>query len=583
MDPIQEILSLLGQSEIDDEQKTRLAELYASLTDEQLAEVESTLSDEFDRVRSGDITADSVAYLTNIADAVDAVRAIAQSHIEEANARADVVAQLESRMQAVSEPQAEEPEPELEPEIEIEEVPVLVDAGIVETAPQAEAPVVEAAPVETVTAATATKGEIMSRTPKQFTAQEAPRNRVTIKAAGGGLFDNTHQIEESLIDRYRDLAGTGRHGVGRFRVATIEGNAPDSRRLADNRVTDVNDMVTEVRQAITTPGGAESLIAAGGICAPVDVYYGLDSISQAGRPLREALAQFTSRRGGISFSTPLGLDDILFSTTPTVGNAIGVVTEAQDAAGDVTKSIQCIECGDQVEVRVDAVYLNLCFGNFMSRTFPERDSQFTDLSLAQFARVSEQRLLAAMAANSTPVNAPQNLGASRDLITALNSAAINYRARHRMPVGGTVDVVLPAWVGLGLLPDDQTNALQSFGEQFTYTSAWVEARLAERNIRVINWFQDDFTTAVTAGGPLNAYPSTFFALMFHPGAHVFVDSGTLDIGVYRDSTMIAENKFGTFTEEFWTTAMWGLESLKINFSLCASGASAGSVAPTCGS
>lgn len=628
MDPIQEILSLLGQTESSDESTARLEELYASLEDAQLVDLETALTDEFDTVRAGDITPEVVTHLTSIAGAIDKIRASAEERIATATqlaadaeaaqtAQAEVLAELDKRVKpadaapadgadktadadstelAVEAVQLEEENTETEATIVVEDADeaavVETEAVVTEEAVVVDAPVeaaveeveTEEVPTETTTTpATATKEQIMSRTPKQFAAEATATPALTIRAAGGGTFDNILSVEDALIERYRDLMGTGRHGVGRFRVASIDTPYAADRKLADNRVTDVTDMVNEIRNAATTSGGVESLVADGGICAPVDVHYGLQTIATAGRPLRDAITTFQSKRGGIQFVRPLTLADINAATTPSAGNAIGVITEAQDAASTFNKSSQFIECGDLVEARIDAVYNQLRFGNFMERTFPERVSQFTDLSLAAYARFSEQRLFNRLEANSTDVFAPQELGASRDLLTTLNRTAINYRARNRMPVNATLDIILPAWVGMGLLPDDQTNALQAYPQQFEVTVSTIETWLRQRNINVLAWFQDDFTTAQASGGALNAYPSTFEVLMFHPGAHVLVDGGTLDIGVFRDAGMIADNVFGTFSEEFWTAAMWGLESLAIHFSLCASGASAGSIAPTCGS
>jgi hypothetical protein len=237
-------------------------------------------------------------------------------------------------------------------------------------------------------------------------------------------------------------------------------------------------------------------------------------------------------------------------------------------------------CGDEVSIEVEANWLYLQFGNVIARTNPERTSQFTDQAIARFARYSEQKLFNAMIANSTNVTTVQELGAVRDYLTQMNRAAINYRARHRMAINAPLRTVVPLWV-IGLLQDDQTKALQSYPEQFELAVADIERWLRQRNVTV-TWFQDDFTDNQNAG-VLNTYPATFQSLLYHEGAHVYVDNGVLDLGLVRDSTLIASNNFQTFTEEFWNTGMWGVESLALNWSLCANGASAGSLDPVCGS
>lgn len=622
-----EIQSLLSQGDLSDEQSARLEELYSSLEDGQLAALEASLTEEFDTIRAGENPAESITHLRALVAGVERVRLIAKDRLDtaaalaaaEAEATELAVAVHGAQQAAVVEPEAEEAEEVEETEeteevaeeavaeeteevaeetpAETEEVEAEVEAEKVETEPEAEAEEaeeeeeVEAEEVETeeantgdpheATVATATQEEIMSRTPKQFAA-EPTHPTFELLRAGGGTFADFREIDEALVERSRDLMGTGPQGVGRFRVASITNPISEARQLPANKVTDVTEMVDEIRYAVTKRGGAESLTADGGLCAPVENFYGLANISQASRPLRDALPVFQARRGGIQYMRPLSIADINATTTPTSDYAIGVVTEANDASSTYDKEYQTIDCGDLVTVKVDAVYNQLRFGNFIARTDAERVANFTDLSVAAYARFSERRLIDKMVANSTIVHAPQVLGALRDFLTRINQVAINYRARHRMPVDATLDTVIPAWV-VGLLGDDQVNALQSYPEQYDVGRAKVEAWLSERNINVLNWFQDDFIDATVSDGPINAYPTSFKVLMFHPGAHTIVDNGVLDLGVYRDSTLIADNMFGTFSEEFWSEAMWGLESLAVTFALCASGASAGSVEPSCGS
>jgi hypothetical protein len=188
-----------------------------------------------------------------------------------------------------------------------------------------------------------------------------------------------------------------------------------------------------------------------------------------------------------------------------------------------------------------------------------------------------------LAGTKSSLNAPQKLGATRDFLTSINRAAINFRSIHRMPKTATLDLRLPAWVGMGLLPDDQTNALQSYPEQFEVTASTVERWLGQRNVRVAAWYEDDFTTAAADEGGVNNYPATFKVILTHPGYYGVVDNGELVIGLFRDGTMINDNVFRTFAEEFWNLASWGVDAWDIEYSLCENGASAGSVDPTCGS
>ena len=49
--------------------------------------------------------------------------------------------------------------------------------------------------------------------------------------------------------------------------------------------------------------------------------------------------------------------------------------------------------------------------------------------------------------------------------------------------------------------------------------------------------------------------------MFPEGTLLFLDGGTLDLGVTRDGTMLGANEYATFVETFEGLAMTGCEVL----------------------
>lgn len=417
----------------------------------------------------------------------------------------------------------------------------------------------------------------------------ARQQRVSIRSTGfrGGEFENVaavdHAVQESLVRLSR--SGGGGNPDGQFPVATFvreRDTIPERERLATGRVTDVSDMADEVRSAVFNPPQMEAMLADAGLCAPIEPRYDLPNIAQSGRPLRDQFTvTFNAGRGGIRFMEPMSLGSI-GTSGGSPDQAIGVTTAESIADGSADKPHQRLECGDEQEHIVDAISLQLEIDNFTARTYGERVQNFTDITAAAHARFAERRLLDQMKANSTQLFGAQQYGATRDLLTDINRTAVWARSFYRMPDNAPIDVALPGWVGMGLLPDDQVNALQTNDQQYSVTAAWVTSRLAERNIRVA-WYGDDFLDQLVPGGPTPSYPTTFTAILAHPGAHVYVDNGELDLGVVRDKDLVKANVYRTFMEEFWTSAMWGVFSLAIDYSLCASGASAGSIEPKCGS
>lgn len=590
MKRLQEILTLLENPEkLSDEQLAELEDELRGLSADLLAEHKDDDEDLLD-----DETMES---LGAIAEAITSVRSISQTRIAEAEAaeaaeeakRQEQAQKLDELLATIKgddgddetgDDETDDGDVELKDAASTdgddldEELNDLLDEEAAKPAEKEK---------ESVTASVTSLADIKRGQPKKVHAQPKKESNMRILAGGmlSGEYASLVDVERALVeahDRFA-VAGDGRVPVARFKFET-----DDKRTLREGTITDVSDMADAIRRApfiASGPDSLQALTADGGLCAPVNVWYGLETISQAERPLRASLVNFNATRGGIKFQRPTTLADIDTDGPTNAAAAIGVITEAEDAAGTYDKSVQRVECGAEVEVVVDAVYKHLEFGNFIARTNPERTTQFTDLTLAAFARFNEQRLFAAMRTNSTPIGAVQALGALRDLLNNYDRAGINYRARHRMLRNAPLRTVLPFWVA-GFLASDQVNALQSYPEQYDFGVAEIERKLADRNIRV-TWYVDDFTTAQAGGAPINAYPSTFHSLLFHEGAHVYVDNGTLDLGLYRDSTLIESNLFRTFSEEFWNTAMWGVESFDITWSLCANGASAGSIEPACGS
>ena len=51
--------------------------------------------------------------------------------------------------------------------------------------------------------------------------------------------------------------------------------------------------------------------------------------------------------------------------------------------------------------------------------------------------------------------------------------------------------------------------------------------------------------------------------MFSEGTFLFLDGGTLDLGIIRDSSLVGTNDYKMFVETFEGVAKVGIESLKV--------------------
>lgn len=328
--------------------------------------------------------------------------------------------------------------------------------------------------------------------------------------------------------------------------------------------------------------GPEALVASGGLCAPVTPYYELMNISTTSRPVRDALAGFVASRGGLRFAAVPTLADV-----DTAGSdaAVGIRTAAQDAAGGTTaeKSCQIVACPDFEEALLSMVYHCVQFGNLNSRAWPEQVAQFNDLVMAAHARVAEQALLDGIASYSTAVTTAQVYGATSSLLYSILRAAAGMRSRHRMDPNARLRVLMPAWAA-DLLVADLVNSQFT---RFEYSVSGVE-QLLESLARVTISFYLDTPTGegqifpVQGTGALEDFPATVVWYIYPEGSFLFLDGGTLELGIVRDSTLNNTNDYRIFGESFEQVAFVGPESLEVESTVCPTGETGGTAtAITC--
>lgn len=390
----------------------------------------------------------------------------------------------------------------------------------------------------------------------------------------GARYSDLQAFARALVDTWQ--AGVKSDASGRTRVGRLSVEYPDDRWLDGNTRENMRKIEEIQRQAMQIDyreDPDDALVAAGGLCAPTEVRYDLAGISEEDRPLTAALLRFGADRGGVRFIEPPTIDDL--------SDAITVWTEANDQSPSdpATKACLTVTCGTETEVVIDAIVKCLQFGNFSARTFPEQVDRWMQLARAQHARTAEDRLWNQLVANSTGVSTGQNLGAARDVLENVDQIVSAYRYRHRMNPSAPLVFAAPFWLRdmmradlVRQLPGDQTMAV---------TDQQIQQWFTVRNVRPI-WALDsgddnDAFRAAQPAGAITRWPDTVEVLVFHEGAHLFLDGGELDLGVVRDSTLNQTNDFQMFAETFENTAFVGIESLAVTMDLCPDGASSGTV------
>jgi hypothetical protein len=428
-----------------------------------------------------------------------------------------------------------------------EEIPVAASAtDVVVTPPAANQPVPTAKATVSVTAGADIPG---------YTA--------------GTEFSNRGEVSDAFMKRLHSIRrATGGDGEQHI-IASIHADFPE------DRVLHAGDQAGnwEKIQKITS---REALIAAA-VCYPLETNYSIFGSGTADRPVRDSLAVFNAERGGLryytaptvatgSYTDGMGRWD---QTGNTYTAASGFAAETSPVD---TKPCYVVECGEETEALVEALSMCLTFDNLTTRAFPELIERHNEVALIQHARYAETYLLNELKNGGTAVTATNyNVGAAREFVAQLDGIASAYRYKYRLQPNEPMRFIAPYWF-LDMLRADI--AMQMPGDSLD-TLALAESKinswLSSRRINP-TWSLDS-----VVGGPnatTGAFPSTVEWDLFVEGTWLYLDGGTLDLGVIRDSTLVGTNDYKMFTEEFIGLAKVGDESLHVTSTLQASGAAA---------
>ena len=552
-----------------DQRVQEVIERLSEVGDEELEVVEEILRADLESAaESKDV--DSARLL---AEAIDKVRAESRQRAELARQREQEITEIMSRVHAQSDTEdgdedenGEGDDAEGEGTGEGSDTPA--DAPVTTSASTRDRPLPKIGDLVRAKKVAAAGQGMNSRTRERSPDRRSGSTVVVAASDVPGLSAGTEIADRKMLrhaikERYLSLAGS--RTSGRIPVAKVQMIYPEDRILRSGDEEGNADKLANLL-------GPQALVASGGICAPPAGFYDTNTLATGVRPLRDSLPVFGAERGGIRFIRSVSLLDI--GTT-----AISVVTSAQDAA-DTSKTCLTIDCESVQETTVQAIARCLQFGNFNARTHPEYITHLTDLTIAAHARRAEQELWESMCDASTAVTAAENLSAWRDLYASVGRAAAMFRSRHRMSPEAVLRLVVPFWLADMLSIDLVRQAPGDNTVIGVARTAFASALAANLNVRV-TWTMEGGNDAPTqifgaqGAGPLDGWPDTVEGLLFPEGTFLYLDGGTLDLGVVRDSTLNATNDFQLFAETFEAVAFLGPEALCLTMDLCPSGLAAG--------
>lgn len=397
----------------------------------------------------------------------------------------------------------------------------------------------------------------------------------------GQELGNHHNLIRAFREKANALSGTA--AAGRHDVARMEFSYPPERVLEGTGEAANMAKINAARQPEALTASAP---IPGGLCLPLEVRYDIETIGVTDRPIKAALSAFQVERGGLQYRAPF--DALVMS------EGLGIWTQADDVADPlVPKTCLAVACPGVLEASIYSTYLCLEFSNMTARFDNEWVDATTQSSMVAWARFAENQLLSRMAAGSKIILGDHVLGAVRDILLNFDKLAAYYRNRHRLNDEVALHMLAPRWL-IDMLRSDMAMQMPSasINELFELSRATLERWFGTRNINV-SWHLDglagatvsgitypnQFYADLVAGASVPEFPTSVDTLLWREGDWLFLDGGTLDLGLVRDSTLNLRNRYQTFIETFEGVAFIGKECLRLILPIRPSGASTGTIDP----
>ena len=528
-----------------DEARVLMSADDADITDESIARAEELMA------ASAEIDEHIAAVETAAAERAEKIAALrSQTVVEDPAPEAEVPAE---------EPKAEVEDPEEEPaeepegaEAEKKEVVVAAAPAPKRTvavarrsAPVVEVPEPEAPAIPTIVAAADVPGYTSSQELADF-SELAQAFSARARGFGG-------RNEEGLSTGIYKMSEGARH----YGVAKIQKPETEFTTGMSDPIEKQMEVVLAAAREARLPGN--SLVAAGGWCAPSEIWY--DSflrLEDANAGLL-SIPEVVARRGGINFTK--GPDFATLYADPDFGF---IQTEAQAEAA-TPKPCYAVECPPFTEVRLDAVGFCITAGILTNAAYPELIRRVLELALVgQRRRINASTISRISTAAGAAVNYVEVGGSTSDLLDALTIQALRLRYQYTMSPNATIEVILPVWAKEIVRAD---LSRRTGVDMLAVSDAQINSFLGARNLSV--QFVYDFQDLASGNtGAWTAFPTTVDAILYPAGAFVRLTSDVIDLDAIYDSVNTKTNTYtAAFFEEGMAVANVGGTAVKVSIGL----------------
>lgn len=514
----------------------------SALTDDELASASDAALDEFTElagIADDEITDEQIDRLEELKGALTEISTEQGGRAEAVEARAARIAAAKAGVEAPADEEPEEggdEEPEegadeeAEEEAEVEEkVPALVAAG-------------RRRNVTRTVARRSSKPAAEPETPAERKATITAQAEVRGFAAGQDL--TMDQATEAFMSRIASLPGGGSRRVGKMvqkhGVAAIQ--KPEEERYTAFAIDDrMSSEVawSNIMQASREQNLGQSLVAAGGWCAPSENFYDLCQWETTSGGLD--LPTITVTRGGINFTK--GPD---FSSIYT--NTGFLQTEADAIAGEVKTFLE-VECPDWEDIRLDAIGYGVKAPILTASAagFPELVRRYLEGALvAHWHKVNAYVINRVTTELGTAQNFAELGSGAADLLEAIEVAAQSLRYKFRLGETATLEAMFPMWAMSALRAD---LSRRTGVDMLAVTDAQIRSWFTLRGIRpqfVYDWASQELSSTALK------FPGSIQFGIWPAGTFVKGENSIISLDAIYDSTEIETN---TYTAAFFEEAI----------------------------
>lgn len=403
-------------------------------------------------------------------------------------------------------------------------------------------------------------------------------------SAMAGLVDD--RLRSFPEQDYARAARSGRRLRQQHNLAVIQKPTDERFTVKNKDPQHIEEVIAAARNEANLDngrGGAGSLLAAGGWCAPSETIYDLCELETRDGLL--SVPEITINRGGINFTQGPDFSSIYsatgfcFTEQDDIDGTYAPGANPGDPNVEGDKPCYHIECPEFDEERLDVCGLCLTAALLQARGYPEVIARVLRGALIGHDHRMNANVIEKMVAGSTPVTMPANqVGATAPLLTAIELQVEHLRTVNRMSRTATLEAVFPMWVH-GVVRSDL--ALRLGMAEFDVSNQRINGWFTQRGISaqfVYDW-QDISTTAASG---FTSWPNTVDFLLYPAGTWVKGAADVITLDTIYDSVGLGQNNYtALFTEEGYLMAKMCHDSRVVTVGLCPDGGTAAGVLIDC--